>query len=709
MAQYAGKRIGRLDGEDKSTGKAKYAGDYFMDGMLELALVRSEKAHARLVKVEVPPLPEGLFVFTAKDYKENIVEDLIEDQPILAYDKVRFLGEPVAIVAAPTRLQAQACAKRIKVVYEELPVLADARQAMAPGAEKIHANGNLLSEFHYEKGDVAHGLESCALRLEDAFHLPAQDHACMEPEACFSYMEDGALQVIAATQNVFHDKRMILRALGLKEEQAHVRAATVGGGFGGKDGNTAQLFTALATQKTGRPAKLVLERQESLLATYKRHGADIHVKMGFASDGTIVAFDGCAYLDTGAYAGLGPAVMGLFSEHFAGPYEIENVRMDVFLVYTNKAVAHAMRGFGAPQGAFATETLISRAAHALNLDPIAIRKTNALRPGGIGALGQPMEHCVGMVEALELVEHSALWKERERNADPFIGYGVAAGHLSCGLGKNVPDTAKVEIETRGDGIAVKIGLVDIGQGSMTALAAMAADALDIPLNQVHMVMADTRCTYDCGSTAGSRSTFIAGNALIEAAGAYKARRAHTDGPVTVSAAAAFPESSKSFHTPGFPHAMYTFIAQAVKLRMDPRTGKTELLDIYSATEAGRIINPLSLDGQMQGGIAMSIGYALMEDCRYQSGMALHRDFHTYLLPTAMDVPQITNVSVDMYEQSGPMGVKGAAEVATVAIAPAIGAAIHEVTGVWQTSLPFTASLDHIDRSKYLHHFEGGPQ
>ncbi|MFQ9510845.1 MAG: xanthine dehydrogenase family protein molybdopterin-binding subunit, partial [Lachnospiraceae bacterium] len=271
---------------------------------------------------------------------------------------------------------------------------------------------------------------------------------------------------------------------------------------------------------------------------------------------------------------------------------------------------------------------------------------------------------------------------------PNIGYGIAGGHLSCGLGKNIPDDAKVEIIEQSPGkYDIHVGFVDIGQGSATALQALAADALETKIENVNMVMADTDKSFDCGSTAGSRSTYVAGNAILNAVKNYK--KLKESGEIRATGEASFPEANKSYATPGFPHAMYTFIAQAVKLKLNPVTGAIELLDIFAATEAGRVINPLSLAGQMQGGIVMSIGYALMENCLFQEdGSLRNRDLSTYLLPTAMDVPAINSIHVEAYEESGPAGVKGAAEVATVSIAPAIGNAIYEISGVSPNALPF---------------------
>ena len=690
MRQYVGEKRGRLEGMDKATGRALYAGDYRMENMLELALVRSEISHGSVRTLDISALPEDVLVFTGKDFAENVVADIFCDTPVLAYDRIRFRGEPIAIIAADTREKAKEAAKLVKVEYECLPIVRNTEDAKDPAMPVLHGDSNLLADFFHEKGDVEKAFEESYLIVEDDFETPAQDHGYMEPDACFAYVEDDRLMVYTSSQNVFADRLMICRALGLAPEQVRVRAAFVGGGFGGKDGHTCQIYPSLVSWLTKRPAKVVFDREEVLACTYKRHGIKSHVKMGFSKEGKILAFDGSAVLDTGAYAGYGASVHGLFTEHFPGPYEIPNVRLKTETYYTNKPIAHAMRGFGSPQGAFATESIISRAAAQLGLDPIGMRLDNALVQGSVGTLGQPMDHCVGLREALKLVQESDLWKERESNTDPYVGYGVAGGFLSCGLGQKIPDNAKVSVRKREDGgFDIGCGLVDIGQGSTTALAAMAADLLETDIENIHMIMADTDKTEDCGCTAASRSVFIAGNALMAAVKQYKKMKEAGLSSDIAMGEAAFPESSKDLGRIGFPHAMYTFVAQAVKLRVDPITGSVSLLDIAAATECGKVINPLGLAGQIQGGIGMSIGFCLGEDCTWKDGQLIHKNFATYLMPTALDVPNIASYHVDAYEASGPMGVKGAAEVSTVSIAPAINEAVRQASGAILTKLPLS--------------------
>ena len=693
MKQYVGEKRGRLEGLDKATGRAKYAGDFKMENMLELALVRSTINHGKVRSIDFSALPADVMVFTGKDLAENIVADIFCDTPVLAYDRIRFRGEPIAIIAADTREKAKDAAKLVKVEYELLPTIRDPEDAKDPSMPALHGESNLLADFFHEKGDVEKAFAESYLILEDDFETPSQDHGYMEPDACFAYVEDDRLMVYTSSQNVFADRLMICRALGLEPEQVRVRAAYVGGGFGGKDGHTCQIYPSLVSWMTKRPAKVVFDRKEVLECTYKRHAIKSHAKIGFSKEGKILAFDGSAVLDTGAYAGYGASVHGLFTEHFSGPYEIPNVRLKTDIYYTNKPIAHAMRGFGSPQGAFATESLISRAVALLNLDPIQVRMDNALVQGSVGALGQPIDHYAGLRDALKLVQESDLWKERETNTDPYVGYGVAGGFLSCGLGQKIPDNAKVSVREREDGgFDIRCGLVDIGQGSTTALAAMAADLLETDIENIHMIMADTDQTEDCGCTAASRSVFIAGNALIAAAKQYKKLKQAGLSSEIATGEAAFPESSKDIGRIGFPHVMYTFVAQAVKLRVDPITGSVSLLDIAAATECGKVVNPLGLAGQIQGGIGMSIGFCLGEDCTWEDGQLNHKNFATYLMPTAADVPHIASYHVDAYETSGPMGVKGAAEVSTVSIAPAINEAVRQASGAVLTKLPLNPEL-----------------
>ena len=693
MPEVVGRSIPRIDAVGKVTGQALYASDYYLPGMLHLKLVRSTQAHACVSLVDTSALQglQDVYAFTAKDVPVNSFGQILKDQPVLADERVRFFGEPLALVAAKSLKLAKEYSRLVKIEYQPLAVVDEPEKALQQDSPQIHAEGNLLQHFAFQKGNSESALDQSELILEDTFTTPVVDHAYLEPEAGVSFLDDeGVLNIIAGTQNPFYDQQEIARCLGIPKEKIRVRTANIGGGFGGKDGNTVQLYLALVTWKTGLPARLVFDREESLATSYKRHAAQVWVRLGFSKEGLITTYQGKIYYDTGAYAALGPAVIGLGVEHAAGPYVIPHVQIDGYLCYTNKPSASAMRGFGAPQTAFATETLLNRAAKQLQLDPVELRLRNALYKGAEGSLGQPMNHSVGLKEALKLLEKSSLWQERLQNKDPDIGYGMAAGFLSCGMGKGIEDKAKVEIQKLTDRTyEVRIGTVEIGQGSNTAFAQLAAQALGVSLQEIRVVMGDTALTYDSGSTAASRTSYISGNALLSAVADVKRQEELGEVYPKGIGEAVFPEVKEVTLGIGLPHSMYTFIAQAAKVKVNPRTGEVQLLQVFAVTEAGKIINPMALEGQIQGGVAMGAGYALLEQIGFVSGRPRQTNLSTYLLPTSLDLPEIETAVVEEYEESGPMGLKGAAEVGTVVIAPAIVAAINEVIPLPINELPIS--------------------
>lgn len=691
MAKLVGSSAVRLDVPAKATGKALYTADYFMPDMLHVALVRSQAAHGKLLGVHVPELPENVYCYTAADIPSNVLPSVMNDQPVLAAEKVRYMGEAVAIVAAPTLDEAKAFAAQVRVDIEPLDIVEDMQAALEEDAPRVFEAGNLCSEFHSEKGDIAEDFSRCAFVLEETYEMPVQAHGFLEPEAAFTYMdENGRLCLISSTQNAFADRDMIASVLQIPTEKITSRAATVGGGFGGKDGNTAQIFAAVVTHYTRRPAKYVFSREENIRYGMKRHSAVVYAKMGFSEEGKALAFEGRMWMDTGAYAILGPAVLGLGTEHMTGPYYIPSVKLDGWLAYTNHAPASAMRGFGAPQSAMAVECLMNQAADRLGLDPLEIRMRNAIHRGESGPMGAIMEHSVGFEEALRMFERSDFYRQMKNHPEEGVGYGIAAGMMSSGMGKHVPDTSIAQIEKKAaDHYIVRIGLVDIGQGSETILAMIAADALGVPLSSIEMRMGNTEETINSGSTAASRTTYGCGNAIVEAAKKILAGADYAEG------VCAFPE------IPGEDgvHSMFGFIVQGAKLKVNPVTGAVQLLDVYNVTEAGNIINPTMMAGQIYGGVAMSTGYALTEQIRYQNGRSLETNFSNYILPTAMDAPRMVNEDVPAYEETGPYGAKGIAEASTVALAPAIAAALKQLCpSLNATRLP-------IDREEILEALE----
>ncbi len=670
MDNIIGRSVERVDAALKARGRAMYSGDYHMENMLECVLVRAREAHARLISVEVPQLPDGCFCYTARDLHSNLIPSIMNDQPVFASDHVRYYGEPVAIIASPTPEMAKKLASQVRVVLEPIEMVDDWDKALDESTPKLFEKGNLCCDFHSDKGDVEKGFAESDIVYEETFHMPTQCHGFMETEASFTYMdENGRLSLIASTQNAWSDKNTICSVLGLDADQVTSRAGTVGGAFGGKDGNTSQIYAAIVTHFTGRPARIVFSREENIRYGMKRHPGTVKVKVGFRKDGKLVALKGYMCLDTGAYAILGPAVLGLGLEHMSGPYLIPSVKLDGNLVYTNHAPASAMRGFGAPQSAIGIESFLNRAARELGMDYLEIRKINAIHRNEVGSLGGLMEHCTDFDRALELFGKSAFYDEMKNHPEEGYGYGIAAGMMSSGMGKNVPDDCYSVVERLSDDhYRVSTSLVDIGQGSQTALAMIAAEALQVPFENIDMVMGITEGQGNSGSTAASRSTFVAGNAILEAIGKLK-----ENGSAREESKFTFPEvSGKGVH------AFFSFMVQGVKLKVDRDTGEIRLVDFYNVTETGKVINPTLLAGQAFGGILMSSGYALSEQIRYKDGISRENNLNSYVMLTALDAPHLANDNVDAYDEMGPFGAKGIAECSTVPTAPAIVAAVNQL-------------------------------
>ncbi len=670
MDNIIGRSVERVDAELKARGRAMYSGDYHMENMLECVLVRAREAHARLISVDVPHLPEGCFCFTARNLHSNLIPSVMNDQPVFASEHIRYYGEPVAMIASPSLALSRKLASQVRIVLEKLEIVDDWDRALDDNAPRLFEKGNLCSEFHSSKGDVERGFEESDIVYEETFRMPMQCHGFMENEASFTYIDEkGRLSLIASTQNAWQDKHTIVSVLGLDEDKVTSRAGCVGGAFGGKDGNTSQIYAAIATHFTGRPARIVFTREENIRYGMKRHPGIVKVKVGFRNDGRLVALKGYMCLDTGAYAILGPAVLGLGLEHMSGPYLIPSVKLDGHLVYTNHAPASAMRGFGAPQSAIGIETFLNRAARELGMDPLEIRKINAIHRGEEGSMGGVMEHCTDFDRALELFGKSAFYDEMKNHPEEGFGYGIAAGMMSSGMGKNVPDDCYCAVERLDDDhYRVSTSLVDIGQGSQTALAMIAAEALEVPFENIDMVMGITENQGNSGSTAASRSTFVAGNAILRAVARLK-----ENGSRREESKYSFPEvSGKGVH------AFFSFMVQGVKLKVDRDTGEISLVNFYNVTETGKVINPTMLSGQAFGGIVMSSGYALSEEIRYRNGISMENSLNSYVMPTALDAPHLENENVDAYDEQGPFGAKGVAECSTVATAPAIVAAVNQL-------------------------------
>jgi xanthine dehydrogenase molybdenum-binding subunit len=534
----------RPDAVDKVTGAAKFTDDYAFSGLLYGATLRAEHPHARILSIDTSQA-EGLngihAVLTHQDVPGRNRHGLVfYDWPVLCDDKVRYLGDAVALVAADTPEIAAEALELIEVQYEPLPVVASAEQAREPDAAIVHEDredGNLLEHMKVRLGDIEQGFSEADVIVEREYHTPTYDHMFMEPECSIGlpagYDDDHQkLTVYVGSQIPYADRNQIAEALDLPPEEVRVIGTLIGGGFGGKEDIMGQIHAALLAQATGRPTKILYDRAESMLAHPKRHATVIRIKTGAKKDGTLVAVQAELVGDAGAYASLSTKVLKRATTHATGPYDIANARVDCYAMYTNNPPSGAFRGFGVTQSAFAVESNMDILAHELGLDPFELRRINALRVGGTTATGQVLRESVGLVDCLDWVQA----RVQELSQSPTYqsinlptAWGLACAYKNTGFGGGAPDSAGAEVEVYPDGAVTGVDAearassADLGQGLTTVLAQITAEVLGLPFERARVLLSDTDLTPDGGPTTASRQTFVTGNAARMAAESMRER------------------------------------------------------------------------------------------------------------------------------------------------------------------------------------------
>ncbi len=733
-----GTSVQRRDAPAKAAGRARYADDLALPRMLYGCATRSRLAHARILSIDTAPalaVPGVRAVLTARDIPgANTIGPVVKDQPVLAGDVVRFVGEPVAVVAAETRQAAEEAAAAVVVEYEPLPAVHDPVEAMADGAPTLYPKGNVATRTKLRKGDVDAGFAASDVVVEGDFTTQLIEHSYIEPESAVAALEpDGSVIVYAATQYIHYDRDEVARILGLPSARVRVIQMTTGGGFGGKFGSPlAQCHAALLAFRTGRPVKVTWTRGESISASIKRHPYRMHFRVGARADGMLTAVQARLISDTGAYLVTGNSVMGKSTTHCSGPYAVPNVHVDGFAVFTNNPPAGAMRGYGVPQVSVAIEQLLGEIAHRLGIDPVELRLRNALDVGLATATGQVLTSSVGIKEALGRAGAAArVFRAEVGKAPPgrTRGVGVAASWHGTGSARKPSEGIAIVNVAKDGGVSVVCGAVEIGQGSDTVLAQIAAEELRVPVDRVRVITDDSAVTPDCEATTASRVTYISGNAT-RLAGEEARRRILEmaaedleasvddlelrDGIVSVRGDPGHHRTiaqlvlargrqgvvaTGSFIAPttpldpetmqGAPHGAYGLGAHAALVEVETDTGRVRVLGYAAFNDVGRAINPAAAVGQSSGGAAMGIGYGLLEEVQLRDGHVLTPSFATYMLPTALDVPEIQVGIVEDPEPTGPYGAKGLGELAANPVAPTILAAIRDATGVMLTRTPAT--------------------
>ncbi len=622
---------------------------------------------------------------------------------MLCSERVRYTGDRVALVIAEDARTAKAAAALVEVEYDDLPVVTDALAALEPDAPLVHpAHGsNVLLHQKIRKGDVERAFASADVVLSGTFTTSWQEHAYLQPDAGIAYYEGETLVVETAGQWLHEDLRQIAAMLELDERAIAIRYAKIGGAFGGREDLSVQPLLALATWHTKRPTALVWSREESIVGHHKRHPFHITTRWGAKRDGTIVAVETRTVADGGAYASTSVEVLKCATIFAQGPYRVPNVATDGIVVYTNNVPSGAFRGFGTPQAHWAAESMITRIAHALEIDPPDIRRKNLYREGDTEATGSVLPRGVSALPVLErcAAEMRARFAPRapqDLTSPIRRGIGITSGIKNVGYSFGFPEqsTATVELIASANGIeraVVRIGAADVGQGVHLILRQIAAEALGLGLDAVAIVTDDSAQTPDAGSASASRLTLMGGRAVHDAALAARAAWGRGERPEATAQYRPPATTHLDLETgAGTPNYCYGYAAQAVEVEVDVRTGITRVTRIISVHDVGRAINRQQVEAQIEGCIAQAVGYALTENLKVRDGKILTPHFSTYLLPTTLDVPtEIVPVIVELPDPNGPFGARGVAEMPLVPFAPAVAAAIYDATGAWVSDLPMT--------------------
>jgi CO/xanthine dehydrogenase Mo-binding subunit len=710
-----GVNVPRVDGAPKVCGAFAYASDLSVDGMLWAATLRSPHAHAAIRRVDISEAlasPGVHAVLVAADIPGmNRFGLNFSDQPVLADTVVRYDGEPIALAAAQTPELARRAISRIAVEFEPLPVLADMQDALRADAPRLHEFGNVLRHVHLLHGDPDGA--PADIWVEGYYETGMQDQAPLGPEAGLAVpAEDGGVDLYVATQWLHVDREQIAPCLGLPEDKVRLHLAGVGGAFGSREDIHMQIHGCLLALRTGRPVKMSFGREESFHSHVHRHPARIWMRHGVTRDGRLQAVDARLLFDGGAYTSSSPAVVGNAATFAAGPYDVPNVRVEGTVVYTNNPPCGAMRGFGAPQVCFAHEAQMDKIAARIGADPVELRLANALRTGSVLPTGQVLTGSAPVREIIEACRDRPLppaqpaWGRESlrypggtgnvtRGEGLKRGVGFAVGYKNVAFSEGFDDSAAARVTLHRDpgGPAAEIytAAVEMGQGLYTLLTQIVRTELGV--DRVVCRRADT-LAGNAGSTSASRQSMMAGGAVQLACAQIRAellKRAGGGPPGDIGALLAEPiersvvyhhRSTQAFdeHGQGDIHVSFAFAAERAVAEVDEELGLVRVVQIAAAVDAGRVLNPAGFEGQVEGGTAQGLGFALMEEVQVRRGIIRNPSFTDYLIPTILDVPPMVCVAVEVPEPGVPYGLKGIGESPTVVATAAIVAALRDATG-----------------------------
>lgn len=739
--RVVGRSLPRFDAPGKVTGTAVYAADFALPGMLWGRVFRSTEPHARIARIDTRrarALPGVRAVITADDVPDVRYGGGLKDETVLARGRVRYVGQPVAAVAAATPEAAEAALGAIEVEYEALPAVLDVAAALAPGAPLVHPDwrdytaipilhrdGNVCNRARIVVGDVERGFAEADRVFEHRFSTAVVHQGYTEPRAAVaSWDSSGQVTVWSNTQLPFEIQNTLAEILEVAPSKIRVIVPGIGGGFGGKLRVGVEHVAALLARRTGRPVKVVTTSEEELTAAYPRQGTIVELRTGVTREGRITAKEGRIWFDTGAFAGSGPGVASVATLVLAGPYRIPNLLLEGYAIYTNKTNCGSYRAPSGPQSNFAVESQMDMIADAIGLDPLEFRLRNIVREGDEGPTGQVLSG-VGLEECLLRAAAAIGWSERRPG--PWRGKGLA-----CGWWTTTGGSSGVYVKINPDGtVALNTGAAEIGTAALTGAAQVLAEELGVDLADIGVVSADTFSTpFDFGAQ-GSRTAFAVGNACRAAVAelrgqlfrlaaaqlgvepdALALRDKHVvagDRRVSLAELARLSQQSGggliahgTFIAPPTPYdakrveahvypAFHSpsFHAHAVDLSVDPETGEVRIHGYVVAQDVGFAMNPTYIEGQIEGGVAQGLGQALSEELVYADGRVLNPNLTDYKMPTTLDVPPIRSILVQHPSLAGPYGAKGVGEPPNIEPPAAVANAVASATGLRVTSLPIT--------------------
>ncbi|HVP21459.1 MAG TPA: xanthine dehydrogenase family protein molybdopterin-binding subunit [Anaerolineaceae bacterium] len=740
-----GESVARIDADGKVRGQTNFPGDINLPNQAYAKILFAKQPHARIISIDASPaeaVPGVLLVLTSRDVPVNEYGLIMPDQPVLCgpsskpyTDRVRCIGDQVAmVVAVSEEIAAEAC-KMIKVEYQDLPVVTDPRLAIEEDAVLLHPDrgSNVFCHYRIRKGVIESGFDKADVIVDGVYQTPVQEHAFLQPEAGLGYIdEQGRITVVVGGQWTHEDQEQIAHALNLPKDRIRVIYPAIGGAFGGREDMSIQIVLALAAwelSKRGnpRPVKIIWSREESIIGHHKRHPFYIKAKWGATRAGKIVAAEIEMIADGGGYAYTSTKVLGNATLLCTGAYNIPNVKVDAYAVYTNNVLTGAFRGFGGPQALFQAEMQVDKLAEKLGLDPVELRMRNLIKEGDLLSVGTPLPKGVTIDKVVEKcvlaagwVKTEAGWKKPElapsAKSNIRRGIGFACGYKNVGFSFGAPELCVARIELYGtaeiEQAVVYHSGADVGQGAHTVFAQMAAQGLNLPIEKIKLVVSDTAFTPPSGSASASRMTFMAGNAIKGAAEKALERWKNEERPAVATyeyrppkTTPFDPETGKSE-----PNFAYGYVAEAVETEVDIETGEVRLAKVICTDDVGQAINPALVKGQIEGAVVQAAGYAMLENFVQKNGDVLTRYLSTYLIPTVLDIPGEIQAEILEYpDPIGPWGARGMGEMPYLSLVPAITGSVHDATGVWFDSFPLTpervlrgtGKLEENDRQEHV--------